>query len=161
MGNPADELEELNEDHVLGARKIALGVLHGQLGEAPARRDRRVSDHHRASHGMLLRHFRDTLNELQGPMLREKPLIENDLGPVAVHAPQYGHVADQYLADFDLLDVRGTEFLPRSLSAELDQQVLEKVAHAADHVINEVFLRHLDGSGDCSATDSRDHALHV
>lgn len=69
MGNPADELEELDKDHVLGARIIALCVLHCELGEAPARRDRRVSDHHRAAHGMLLRHFHYTLNELQGPML--------------------------------------------------------------------------------------------
>lgn len=94
-------------------------------------------------------------------MLWEKSLVKDDLGPIAVYAPQNGHIADQYLADLDLLDVWATEFLPSSLGAEPDQQVLEKVAHAADHVINEVFLWHLDGSGDRSATDARDHALHV
>ena len=75
VGNPTDELKELNKNHVLGAWKIALGVLHCEFGEAPARRDSRVSDHHRAAHRVLLRDVLYTLNELQGSMLREKPLI--------------------------------------------------------------------------------------
>ena len=68
------------------------------------------------------------------------PLVQN-LRPVAVDSPQDGHISDQDLTDFGLLNVLSSEFLPSPLATEFDEKNLEKVLDSASHVINEILRR--------------------
>jgi len=94
----AQELKELNKDHVLGALEVTVHIFNSYFGKAPASGHILVGYHEHPTQGVLLGDFSYKLNQAKRVRDGEEPFVADDFRPRGVDPPDNGHFFDQDLA---------------------------------------------------------------